>query len=120
MVKTQEEYVWQFIPAGLPGEMTKLSWNKDAHNSLGKQLFLLDEEQLKIVNMMEIDQYQFTLTDKSSFRIFYGTDIQNKVTAMNSMGNTTLPKLIAGDANVTINLALPDNAGDYSVDFSGI
>ena len=78
-------------------------------------MFLLDEEQLKVIDMSSTTSYEFTMTSHSSFRIFYGRDIQNSVSTRDVKASTPYPNPLNNESVATINLALPDNAGEYQV-----
>ena len=114
MVPTANEYVWQFTPAGNLGKPAQLNWNLPSVSG-SQQLFLLDEEQLKVIDMSQATQYNFVLTSSTRFRIFFGRDIQKKITPQNIAASTPFPNPLAADLRATINVALPDSGDMYQV-----
>ena len=114
MVPTGEEYVWQFTPAGNIDKDAQLTWSRPSVSG-SQQLFLLDEEQLKVIDMSQISQYNFVLTASSRFRIFFGHDIQKKITPQNIAASAPFPNPLATDLRATINVALPDNGDLHQI-----
>ena len=114
MVESQQDYTWQFTPAGSTGMPAQLSWSPDVITN-SKQLILLDEEQIKVIDMGSVSHYEFTLTSRSSFRIFYGSNIQDKVTTQSIAASAPYPNPLTRDAVAKINLALPDSNDQYQV-----
>jgi hypothetical protein len=113
VVKSQDEHVWTFTPAGKLGEKARLTWNADLHSA--KQLFLLDEKQLNIVDMTSETQYDFMMTSSSSFRIFYGQDVEKKINASRIVASDPYPNPVTAENKSSITLALPENNSEYAV-----
>jgi hypothetical protein len=114
MVKTQDNYIWQFTPAGNIGS-AGLTWSPDFVNSSGKGLFLLDEERISVTDMSHVSQYDFTLTNASRFRIFYGSNIADKITTQEIAAGAPYPNPLNHESRATINLALPDAGGEFQI-----
>ena len=115
MVKSQENYTWQFTPNGTIGQATQLNWSPDISTGSSKQLFLLDEEQLNIIDMLSSSSYNFTFTNNSRFRIFYGRDIKDQITTLKVVASAPYPNPVSSEVMSTINLALPDMSGEYQI-----
>jgi hypothetical protein len=115
MVKSADNYTWQFTPAGSLGKSAQLNWNPGILTNSSKQLFMLDEEQVKIIDMTTVCSYEFVLTSASRFRIFYGTNIADKVTSLGILASAPYPNPLANDNKTNMNLALPESSSDYSV-----
>jgi hypothetical protein len=113
VVHTQDEYVWSFTPEGTLGTQAQLTWNADMNST--KELFLLDEQQLKIVDMSHVNQYDFVLTKSSTFRVFYGDDVQHKINTSRVVAGAPYPNPLTSDNKASINLALPEMGSEYSV-----
>jgi hypothetical protein len=116
MVKAQENYTWEFTPSGSLGKPAQLNWEPGIVTNSSKQLFLLDEERINLIDMGSANQYNFTLTSASSFRIFYGSDIQDKITTQRIAVGDPYPNPLRNDALLNINFALPESPGNYTID----
>jgi hypothetical protein len=114
MVKSREEYTWQFTPVGQYGKSAELNWNPNIFGA-AKQLFLLDEESLQVIDMKNVNQYQFILSRSSRFSIFYGSNIQDKIATREIVAGTPYPNPVIGGINSTINLGLPSDISEYDI-----
>ncbi len=117
VVPLQKKYTWQFSPSGKIGEAAKLIWNSATQVASGKDLYLLDEERICVLDMTTVSQYEFLLTDKSRFRIFYGNDVQNIITTSMVAASEPFPNPLTNELSTTIKLALPDDQDEYQVSF---
>ena len=111
MVKSQENYTWQFTPAGIVGKPAQLNWNPGITNNSTRQLFLFDEELVKVIDMSSVSQYHFTLTKSSRFHILYGDKITTPGIAMSE----PYPNPLTHDALANINVALPESSRAYDI-----
>ncbi len=112
MVPSQGNYHWRFTPNGKPNVLMQLKWSEDLKTNASKPLFLLDEQTLEIIDMTQVNDYQFTFNKVSRFSIFYWVDI----------GQIALPEVAAGapypnplSSEAAINLNLPDSGTTYQV-----
>lgn len=117
IVKAQEDYSWQFTPSGSIGKQTHLNWNPVVPTNPSKQLFLLDEELVKVIDMTSVSSYNFVLSQASHFRIFYGSDVAAKVTSMTVLASAPYPNPLTNDCHAAINLALPESSDEYTIGF---
>ena len=115
MVKSQQEYTWQFTTAGILDKPIQLDWDLPTISGSSQQLFLLDEEHLKLIDMTRENQYNFTLGSKSRFRIFYGRNIERKITTLDVVVGDPYPNPLTRESRTTINVALPDQSNEYQV-----
>jgi len=113
MVNSQDDYTWTFAPGGRIGKSTQLVWNLPLTSASSKQLLLLDEELLHVIDMSSVTQYDFVLTSNSRFRIFYGSDV--KVTTSRIIAGSPFPNPLTNEGKTTINLALPESGSDYAI-----
>ncbi len=113
MVASQENYTWTFTPNGKNGSVTQLTWNNELNTNSSKQLFLLDEELLTVVDMNSVSQYDFVLTKSSRFRIFYGNNVI--ITTSRVVASAPFPNPLNSESKSTINIALPESGSDYSI-----
>lgn len=115
MVQSEAEHTWMFTPSGILGQPAQLSWSPDIGTSSSQQLFLLDEETLQIVDMLQVHRYDFTLTKASRFRIFYGSNIQDKITTQYVTVGAPYPNPLMPGVTPKINLALPELSHAYQI-----
>lgn len=113
MVQSQDDYTWTFTPSGKEGSTAQLTWNNELNTNSSKELFLLDEELLTVIDMSSISHYDFVLTSKSSFRIFYGNNV--KVTPSRVVASSPFPNPLNIESKSTINIALPESGSEYSI-----
>lgn len=114
MVAPQEKYRWQFTPHGRAGEQAVLNWTPDLRSS-GKPLFLLDEQNLTVLDMSQVNTYAFRLTNESRFSILYGSENAQEVLLPEILATDPYPNPLSGDSEASIHLNLPDEAAPYQV-----
>jgi hypothetical protein len=114
VVSPQPEYTWQFTPTGIANAPTRLTWNASIAAN-GKQLLLFDEVQLQIIDMTTTDHYDFTLNSKSTFRIYYGDHVEQKIFTPQIAAGEPYPNPISNESTTRINLSLPDSEAGYQV-----
>jgi|GEM_PF-5580109 len=112
MVPSQENYHWRFTPNGKSDVLTQLKWTEDLKNISSNPLFLLNEQTLEIIDMMQVSSYQFSLKKGSRFSIFYGLDI-SKIALPEVAASAPYPNPLTSEA--AINLNLPDSGNTYEV-----
>jgi len=115
MVATQENWQWQFTAQGKYGELAQLSWSQNLNIDPRKQLFLLDEERLNVVDMTGASEYKFTLSEHSRFSIFYGSDIESKVACPAIAASPIYPNPLGIESQGTVTISLPDSENSYSI-----
>lgn len=114
MVAPQEKYRWQFTPHGRAGEQAVLNWSPDLRSS-GKPLFLLDEQNLTVLDMSQVNTYSFQLTNESRFSIFYGSENAREVLLPEILATDPYPNPLNGDSEASIHLNLPDATTPYHI-----
>lgn len=112
VVNVREKYTWQFKPTAKLGEVAQLMWSSGLASS-EKNVYLVDQELLRVVDMSTTDSYQFTVTGNSRFQICYGLEkadilFSDKIIIGNIYPN---PLLRGGIVNVPI--LLPDQTNEY-------
>ena len=65
--------------------------------------------------MSSVNHYDFTMTKASMFRIFYGSNIEHKVTTEHIAATEPYPNPLTNELGTTINLSLPNMSGEYQV-----
>jgi len=79
VVPKQDDYTWTFAVGASLNEDAELSWDNTLLKDLPQDLFLLDEVNQVLVNMRE--QHTYTLDPKKSttFKIYFGENLKDKV-----------------------------------------
>ncbi len=114
VVKTQAHFVWTFKPKGVGTHKARLSWNEQIITG-DQQLFLLDEENLNIVDMSQVSYYDFNLSANCSFKIYYGKDALQSITSEKIQISEPHPNPVSADNLVAFKMALPQTVDPYSV-----
>jgi hypothetical protein len=114
IVKPQENYTWSFVPSGQIGIAARLTWSSDIKANSGQEILLFDEENLVVTDMRSISEYSFTLTDKSRFRILFGTDARARIAVEEIVATGPWPNPVSNESGSTISVGLPETASEYS------
>ncbi len=116
MVSTQDSYHWTFTTSGKSGVPAMLSWNDEIEVS-GRQLYLLDESTLNVIDMTQSKEYTFKLSMRNKFSVFYGTDVESRVFTEGIVVGAVSPNPITNTVQGTIPISLPDLRTSYPVVF---
>jgi hypothetical protein len=114
IVQLQNEYTWTVTPSGSIGKSAQLMWNAETSNT-SKQLFLLDEENLNVIDMQSTSQYDFVLTATSRFRIFFGENVEKNIITEKITATVPYPNPINSENKMTMKLSLPDDHSEAKV-----
>jgi hypothetical protein len=114
MVPTQKEFTWNFSTKGEIGKVNELSWNNSINTS-GLQLYLYDESDLSLVDMATVDHYQFTQHEKSTFKIYFGSDVIHKIVPDELQMKEPFPNPVTSERIAFFTLAVPSNNLDAHV-----
>lgn len=109
VVKTAEEYVWQFDVETNQAGLTTLSWNKPSVGDNDVQLYLFDVARQKPVDMIAETSYTIDPSKGKTFKVYYGRDIlakirPNKLTLGAAFPNPT-------NSSTTISFTIPETSG---------
>jgi hypothetical protein len=80
-----------------------------------KQLFLLDEERINAIDMTTASEYKFTLSKASRFSIYYGRDIESKISCPAIAAGSPYPNPLGTESEATVTISLPDTESSYNV-----
>ena len=113
VVPSGSKYQWHFMPIGKDGVTTKLTWNDEI--TVGeRQLFLLDEETLTVIDMTKESDYQFTMTPGRKFSLFYGSDSELQIASEKVVVGGVYPNPVLEEEGF-IKLGLPGSTEVYAV-----
>lgn len=118
MVKTKTENTWKFQTMGAAGMDAALQWSEDVGQH-SKELFLLDEENLVVVNMKEASRYSFTPTKQShQFTIFFGNDVKEKITPTSIKILPPYPNPQKKNEAISFTISSPDRSADTQAEIT--
>ncbi len=106
--------IWRFKASGTVGQTTELHWT----NQLGsgtETLYILDEVNLKLINMRVEDRYDFTLTSDHAFTLFYGV-AADKILPQKISISSPYPNPITNRSTSFI-VGLPESTESFDVGF---
>lgn len=113
VVPTQNEYNWEFsVNTNLEGS-AELSWDNTVFGDNDKELFLLDIQSQRMVNMREVQRFAFNPTESGKFKLFFGTNLRAKIMPARVVLGKAYPNPSTG--MTTISFSLPDQATGYQV-----
>jgi len=104
-------YTWQFSVETDGEGMATLIWNNQTLDQ--GELFLLDVAQQYPINMATQSSYSFDPTRSKNFKIYYGTDVQDKLKPQTAFLGQAIPNPTQQAA--TIPFALPELSTNFSV-----
>ena len=113
IVPTQSEYTWDFsVDTNLKGLAT-LSWDNTAFGNGNKDLVLFDVTLQQLIDMRELNHYQFEPSESSGFKVYFGNNLVDKIKPSKVSLAKAYPNPTTGTA--VINFTLPENNGKYNV-----
>jgi len=114
VLPVQHEAVWSFTAQGEIGESMTFNWNSDLGTSQ-KELFLVDESNLTIIDFRAVNQYTFVLGKGHSFKIYFGEHVREKISSTSISLLAPYPNPVSRSGKPTFKIALPDNGSSYSL-----
>lgn len=113
VVPTQNEYTWEFaVNTNLDG-MAELTWDNTILGDNDKELYLLDIQSQRLVNMREVQRFAFNPSESSKFKLFFGTNLKSKIMPNRIVLGKAYPNPTTGMTNIPF--SLPDQAAGYQV-----
>ncbi|MGJ3233556.1 LamG-like jellyroll fold domain-containing protein [Marivirga sp.] len=111
-VKSDESWFFNLESNQLSG-FQNISWDNTQLSSATKQLWLIDEQNGILINMNEINSYQFKLTGDHSFSIHLTKDIYS----LPAPFKLSVGKIYPNPAKdlITFNLSLPESKENYDI-----
>ena len=113
IVRLESEFIWKFKPSGVIGKLTELTWSKDLGPGF-EQLFLVDETQVRVIDMRQQNNYTFDLARDYRFRIYFGKDVLQKIAPEQLAVSPPYPNPVTQN-QTTFNLGLPEVGTSYCV-----
>jgi len=111
-VPLQNEYTWNFnVDSG--NENAELVWDNSFVKAFSNELYLLDEQEQVLTDMMEQTHYLVRPGKSSSFKIFFGLAKDRIKPSKVTLGQP-YPNPFRDRCNVAFTLP-ENNAGEYSV-----
>ncbi len=116
IVPIQDAYIWDFqVETNIADDILIISWDKQDTPADGKQIFLMDVQENKIVNMRKEPSYSFVNNGPRTFKVFYGNQA--------FIDEHLLPQEVSLHANypnpfseqTTISFTIPNSDNAYRV-----
>lgn len=110
IVPTEESFMWSFVVnSNLPGDAV-ITWDNAWFGDNDKQLVLVDEANVTVVDMRSVNQYAFTPSEASIFKIYFGKNAMEDIATEAFNVSSAFPNPTNGET--TIRFSLPKNGGD--------
>ena len=117
VVPTAEAKTWFFtVDKNSPLAETTLTWDNSYYGNNSKQLFLVDLEHNKIIDMRETTAYTFEMAKKHRFKLIFGdgTYLAQELVPTGASLNQNYPNPFS--TTTSIPFALPNTFTSYNVD----
>ncbi len=73
ITRTAQSNIWEFVVSTEGDERATLKWDRSRITTTEKELFLLDVQNEKVVNMTRNDRYVFNTSSSHDFKVFFGS-----------------------------------------------
>lgn len=117
IVSLQKKYQWEFSLAAELDQPAKLIWSAERLSSVNEDIYLFDQERLMLIDMKTIDEYGFTVSANSHFKIFFG-DSDLKFSEQTQLIGRPYPNPVGNEGLVTFPIALSGESSEYNVTFT--
>ncbi len=112
VVPLVNEYTWEFtIDSNIKG-LTELKWENIS--TVAKDIYLYDIKRETIINMKDRASYSFDGKGSSLFRIYYGDNIESKISPETISLGDAYPNP-SSSSKVTVPFTLPGSQAQYQV-----
>ncbi len=113
VVTTQVSYTWEFsMNSNLTG-VAEMTWDNTKFGDSAKELYLMDENLQKPVNMRESSVYHFDPKQSNKFKIYFGENLEKKIMPSRVHLGQAYPNPTAG--TTSIDFTLPEQSTNYQV-----
>jgi len=109
------EAIWSFTVKGEVGRKMNVSWNPFLFTN-NRELYLFDEQNLNVIDLKTLSNYDFTLFENHSFKVYFGESIREKIVSNSISLLPPFPNPISKHDKLTFKVALPENNILNSVD----
>lgn len=106
MVPTKENGQWKFSAYGESGKSSVLQWSSDI-NTIDQELYLFDEKNLVLTNMLEKSSYPFTQQKDSRFTIYFGRQALKDIRPEEVGASSPYPNPVAAEKITRWMVAIP-------------
>ncbi|HTJ53250.1 MAG TPA: FlgD immunoglobulin-like domain containing protein [Cyclobacteriaceae bacterium] len=114
-VPTKDTYVWSFQIKASSSDELNLMWNNEHFGDNNIELYLLDEQNSRIINMRDVSTYM--VEAGSHYKIYYGANIHDSIRPETTTIGKTYPNpfSLAHGTLITIPFALPGKQDQHTV-----
>jgi len=119
IVPTSDDHVWNFFVESSSDEQTmKLNWVNTYFGKNEKELYLIDVNQQRAVDMRKVTSYEFNKDHSASFKIVFGGPdfVKNEILVDELIFHSVWPSPADGD--VTFSFSLPESPSPQLIEFS--
>ncbi len=110
IVPTTEYQEWEFsVNSNLTGWAT-IRWDNMGFGNNEKEIMLLDKRNMQIINMREVSSYTFDPKQSTSFKIYFGVNLLEKIGAEFFAVSSAYPN--PTNKETTVRFSLPENGGE--------
>lgn len=110
IVPTAQYQEWEFsVNSNLVGLAT-IRWDNSGFGNNDKEIMLLDKRNMHIINMREVSAYSFDPKQSSSFKIYFGENLLEKIGAEFFAVSSAYPN--PTNKETTVRFSLPENGGE--------
>ncbi|WP_160118594.1 FG-GAP-like repeat-containing protein [Chryseotalea sanaruensis] len=110
IVPTAQYQEWEFsVNSNLTGLAT-MRWNNTGFGNNDKEIMLLDKRSMQVINMRETSTYIFDPKQSSTFKIYFGVNLLEKIGAEFFAVSSAYPN--PTNKETTVRFSLPENGGE--------
>lgn len=110
IVPTSHYHVWEFSVNSNQVGLASINWDNVGFGDNDKEIMLLDKRNMQLINMREINSYTFDPKESSTFEIYFGVNLLEKIGAENFAVGSAYPNPTNGET--TVRFSLPENGGE--------
>jgi len=112
---TVEEHTWRFtMESDEARDKVMLSWDQQAIQNKVSSLVLVDEQEGRVINVKQIGMYEFALTGKRSFTVYYSLDPSKSILPSSIFLGDAYPN--PATHSTIIPVTLPDTKERYNIE----
>lgn len=110
IVPTAEYKEWEFsVNSNLEGLAT-IRWDNMGFGNNDKEIMLVDKRNMQIINMREANAYSFDPKQSSSFKVYFGVNLLEKIGAEFFAVSSAYPN--PTNKETTVRFSLPESGGE--------
>lgn len=110
IVPTAAYHEWEFsVHSNLAGLAT-IRWNNNDFGNNDKEIMLFDVRNMQLINLRESSEYTFDPKQSSTFKVYFGVNLMEKIGAENFAVGGAYPN--PTNKETTVRFSLPENGGE--------